>query len=138
MQSSIEGSDIIVKLDSGEDVISSIETICKQYSVKSGVVLWAVGMMRRAELGYFVSPQYDKVIIKERAEVVSFHGSIADDTPKLHVHASVALPDHSVKGGHLFSGIADPLLEIHIKRLDRIVMKRTENPKSGLRELKVE
>lgn len=138
MHSSIEGNDVMVKLDSGESVIDSIEAVCRQYAIKSGSILWAVGMIRNSEIGYFTSPQYDKTTIRERAEVVSFHGSIADDIPRLHIHVSLAIPDHTVKGGHLFSGIADPLLEIHIRKLDKIVLRRSENPKSGLKELKIE
>ncbi|MGC8506275.1 MAG: PPC domain-containing DNA-binding protein [Thermoplasmata archaeon] len=138
MHSSVENNEIIAKLDAGEDVIGSIEDLCRQHEISSGTILWAVGMIRGADVGYFASPEYDRITIRERAEVVSFHGSIAHDTPRLHVHVSLAVADHSVKGGHLFGGVADPLLEIHIHRLDRIVLGRSENPKSGLRELSVE
>lgn len=130
-------NNIVCKLDSGERVEESISAIISKYSVRAGAVMWAVGMIDRAEIGYLKDGQYRKDVMGQRMEVVSFHGSIAEDDPKAHIHVSLADEDHNVHGGHFFSGIADPLLEIHIQKFDSLTMRRELNEASGLKELHI-
>lgn len=128
-------NNIICKFESGEKIEQGLVDIIKRYSIKAGAILWAVGMIENAEIGYLKGGQYQKDIMDQRMEVVSFHGSIAQDEPLYHVHVSLADEKHYVHGGHFFSGIANPLLEIHIQKFDSIVMRRQINEKSGLNEL---
>ena len=137
MQYSEEKDTIIVKLDRGESVIPALETICSESSVSSGTIVWGIGMLRNTEIGYLNGKNYEKRIVEINAEVVSFHGSIADSTPRLHVHVGLALRDHSIVGGHLFSGTVDPMMEIQILRLRSVSLTRTVNPHSGLNELTI-
>ncbi len=137
MQYSEENGTFIIKLDSGEEVVSTLEKICGRASVVSGAIVWGIGMLKNAEIGYLKGREYVKMTVKQNAEVVSFHGSIADSTPKFHIHVSVALEDHSVVGGHLFQGIVDPMMEIQVIKLNSVHLSRTLNPASGLKELQV-
>ena len=137
MQYSEENGTTIVKLDSGESIIPALETICSESSVDSGTVVWGIGRLRNTEIGYLKGKNYEKRIVENHAEVVSFHGSIADSTPKLHVHVGLALRDHSIVGGHLFGGTVDPMMEIQVLRLRSVYLTRAVNPRNGLNELKV-
>ncbi len=130
------GANIIVcKIEKGEQVLPALEKAIKRYAVKSGTVLWAVGMIEKAEIGYFQGPNYKKDSYRERMEVVSFHGSITENEPRLHIHIALANSNHEVFGGHFFSGEANPLLEVQIQKLDLITMRREKNMQSGLKEL---
>ncbi len=138
MISDIEKNYIVVKLEKGDDVGESIIEVLEDYGIYSGLIEFGIGMIRDLEIGYWNGKEYEKAKMPTPGEVVSFHGTVSSNDPRLHIHVSVALKDHIVKGGHLFSGTADPLLEIHILRLEEIVLKRELNKNSGLKELMIE
>ncbi len=128
---------ILCKIESGEDVMGKINEVLKTYSIQSGSILWAIGMMENVELGYLKDKEYKKDKISDRMEVVSFHGTIAMDDPRIHAHVALADEQHAVKGGHFFGGTANPLLEIEIQKFDGITLKRKLNESSGLKELHI-
>jgi predicted DNA-binding protein with PD1-like motif len=138
MISDIEKNYIVVKLEKGDDVGESIIEVLEDYGIYSGLIEFGIGMIRDLEIGYWNGKEYEKAKMPTPGEVVSFHGTVSSNDPRLHIHVSVALKDHIVKGGHFFSGTADPLLEIHILRLEEIVLKRELNKNSGLKELMIE
>ncbi len=138
MISDIEKNYIVVKIEKGEDVGESITKVLDDYGIFSGLVEFGIGMIRGLEIGYWNGKEYEKAQLQSPGEVVSFHGSISSNEPRLHIHVSVALSDHSVNGGHFFSGTADPLMEVHILKLEEIVLKRALNKKTGLKELMIE
>ncbi|MCL4412895.1 MAG: DUF296 domain-containing protein [Candidatus Thermoplasmatota archaeon] len=138
MISDIEKNYIVVKIEKGEDVGESITKVLDDYGIFSGLVEFGIGMIRDLEIGYWNGKEYEKALLQSPGEVVSFHGSISSNEPRLHIHVSVALSDHSLSGGHFFSGTADPLMEVHILKLEEIVLKRALNKKTGLKELMIE
>lgn len=135
MISDIEGNYLIIKLEKGDNIEDSIIDVLDDYGIYSGLVVFGIGMTRDLEIGYWNGTEYEKEKLPIPGEVVSFHGSISSNEPRLHIHVAVALNDHSIKGGHFFSGTADPLMEIHILRLEEIVLRRELSDKSGLNEL---
>lgn len=135
MQIQNEGNEIFLKLEKGDEILPSLESVATEFHISSGEIIWGVGMIRKLQVGYFNGKEYEKEIFENALEVVSFHGSIAENEPRFHIHASCAGQDHGVVGGHLFGGFADPLMEIRVRKFDRIHAVRKDNPKSGLREL---
>ncbi len=138
MQIKNEGNIIIAKFDAGEDVISNLNAIVDKYDIKSGLIDFAIGMLKDTTIGYWDNDHYEKLNIPERIEIVSFHGTIAGNDPKYHIHMSGARSDHMIYGGHFFLGTADPLLEVRITKLDDISLTRELNETSKLNELKIE
>ncbi len=132
-----ENNIIVSKFDAGEEVIETLNKIVDKYNIKSGLIDFAIGMLRDTTIGYWDVDHYEKLNIPERMEIVSFHGTIAENEPKYHIHMSGARPDHKIYGGHFFSGIADPLLEIRITKLDDIILTREFNDISKLNELSI-
>ncbi len=132
----IENNDIFVKLDREEEVFASIEKIADIYKIKGAVIVSGIGMLKNFEIGYFNGTEYIKEKYEQNHELVSFHGTIAATDPKLHIHVALAGPDHRLIGGHLFTGIVDPLLELYIVKTRETVFKREYNKSSGLKELK--
>lgn len=132
----IENNNIFAKIEKEEEVFASIEKLVEIYSIKGAIIVSGIGMLKDFEIGYFNGSEYIKEKYEKNHELVSFHGSIAVTDPKLHIHVALAGPDYSVIGGHLFTGIVDPLLELYIVKTEKIVFKREYNNKSGLKELK--
>lgn len=135
MQVKKEGQDIFLKLEKGEDVLEELSKIVSSNGIKTGEIIWGIGMIRNLQVGYFNGVEYEKETFEKALEVVSFHGSIAENEPVFHIHSSCAGKDHMVVGGHLFGGIADPLLEVRIRTFDKIRAVREHNPRTGLKEL---
>ena len=92
-------------------------------------------MIKGLQVGYFNGKEYEKELFHDNLEVVAFHGSIAEDEPRFHIHSACAGKNHGVVGGHLFGGVADPLLEISISVFEKIRAERKVNPSSGLKEI---
>ena len=137
MQSNNEGNIILAKLESGENLFDDLREIIRKYSVRSGMVVWGIGMFSRSNIGYFNGKEYEHKRIETPGEVVSFHGSISETEPVFHIHASLAMRDHNVTGGHLFDATINPLLEIEILKLNSVHINRELNNRSGLKEMKI-
>jgi len=136
MQSSAEGELVIAKLDDGEDLFASIESLAATHHLENAMVMWAIGMLREAEVGYFNGKSYNRTTFAEPMELLSLHGTYAGKAdPKIHVHVSAAGRDHRVVGGHVFRATVSTLNELCLWRLWRTKMDRVLNPKSGLKEL---
>lgn len=130
-----EGLEIFAKIEKGEDVLKELTRIIENNEVRTGEIIWGVGMIRNLEVGYFNGNEYEKETFEKSLEVVSFHGSIAENEPKFHIHSACAGQNHGVVGGHFFGGIADPLLEVRIRKFEEIRAIRKDNPVTGLREI---
>jgi predicted DNA-binding protein with PD1-like motif len=133
---SIENNNIFAKLDKDEEVFTSIEKIAGICRIKGAIIVSGIGMLKNFEIGYFNGTEYIKEKYEKNHELVSFHGTIAATDPKLHIHVALAGPDHRLIGGHLFTGIVDPLLELYIVKTEKTVFTREFNKGSGLKELK--
>jgi len=81
-----------------------------------------------ARLGFFDKERkaFREVTIGEQAEVTSLVGDVAvlGDTPVVHVHMNVALPNGSVRGGHLPCAHVWPTLEVMIAESPRPLQKQ--------------
>ncbi len=137
MESDIENNIIAVKLESGDKIMESLNKIAAKYNIKSGFINSGIGMVKHLKIGYWNNDRYDEKEIEARSELVAFHGSIADSEYKFHIHIGVATPDHILAGGHFFDGIADPLMEIQITKLEKIKFGKKYHEESKLNELEI-
>ena len=139
MRTSTEGDIVLAKLDDGEDLFPAIRGIATHHGFDSGMVLWGIGMLRDAEVGFFNGTSYERETYREPQELLAMHGSIAADAEvPLHLHVALAGRDHRVVGGHLFRARVAVLNEIAIRPFREIRLTRALNPRSGLRELVLE
>ena len=136
MQSSADGDVVIAKLDDGDDLFASIDALAAEHRVANGIVLWAIGMLRDFEIGYYTGNAYERETYADPMELLALHGSYAAKAdPRMHVHAAAAGRDHRVVGGHLFRGTVAVLNELCLRRLRDTELARVLNPRSGLKEL---
>lgn len=137
MQSKAEGKLIMVKLEMGDDVLESLKKIADQYKIESGAIGWGIGRIRDLEVGYYDGKEYIKKVMEVPLEILSLSGTISVNEPRFHIHVTGAGPDHIAKGGHLFSGVADPLLELQVRVLTDVRLERKLSEKSNLKELEI-
>ncbi|MDO8571741.1 MAG: DNA-binding protein [bacterium] len=108
---------LIVGLERGEDLRSSIETLSVQFRIESAYVS-AIGALKDPELGYYDLSK--KEYIRRRFlgiwELISLQGNISlyNTTPLFHAHVSIGGSDFQVFGGHFFNGTIGVVAEIHI------------------------
>ncbi|MCS7286779.1 MAG: DNA-binding protein [Anaerolineae bacterium] len=131
---------IIIKLDSGEEIFSSLKQWAAEQQVFSGT-FYAIGALARAVLGYFdpKTRDYLKIPVESQTEVVCMLGNLAigeDRAPIFHIHVILSFPDGRTVGGHLFEGVVNPTLEITFFPV-RTIMLRRFDPGIGLRLLSV-
>lgn len=128
---------VMIKVERGENVLEALEKACKIHTITNGAVLWGIGMFAEVEIGFFNGTQYVHETYTDPAEIVSFHGSIANTEPRFHIHTSFAPEDHVVKGGHLFKAITSPLMEIEVQKFNTIRIERKLNEGTGLKEIDI-
>ena len=125
---------IIVRLDVGEEIISSIMNILKNEKISFATVT-GIGATNDFTVGtYDVTNQfYKKSNYKGVFEIVSLLGntSTMNNEPYIHIHMSAADKNNNVVGGHLneayISATAEIVLEIIEANVDRI-----KDPNTGL------
>ena len=118
---------IIVRLDVGEEIISSIMNILKNEKISFATVT-GIGATNNFTVGtYDVTNQlYKKSNYKGVYEIVSLLGntSTMNNEPYIHIHMSAADKNNNVVGGHLneayISATAEIVLNIIETNVDRI------------------
>lgn len=139
MHGNEENGFIALKLDSGEDFYQALNKAIDEFEIESGYILTGIGMLRDVEIGYFDGEKYLNQHLEKPHELVSMQGSISTiGETIIHIHCSLAGPDHRIVGGHLNRGTVNVINEILIKRLDDIKLRRKLNPDTGLKELFIE
>ncbi|MFH1590918.1 MAG: PPC domain-containing DNA-binding protein [archaeon] len=127
----------LLKIESGEEVISSITGFCEEQGLGAGVML-GLGAVRDAELAYYnpETKEYETRLFDEQMEVVSFLSNIAMEEGKvlLHPHCTLGRKDFSLIGGHLIRAEAKPVLETHIFK-DSTSVKRALDTGINLKAL---
>jgi predicted DNA-binding protein with PD1-like motif len=105
--------------------------------LKSGIVVFGIGMIKDFELGYYNGNEYEFTAFEEPAELVAMHGTIAtvDGRPSIHLHVGVATNDLTMKGGHLNKATVNGMVEMGIIKLTDVEFKRWKNDATGFTEL---
>lgn len=134
---------VVMRFHEGEDFLATLQEGLVKVGLEHGVIVTGVGMLKDFELGWFdhSTKAYNKRTFSTPHELLSLNGTVAvdgDDASHVmpHIHASLAGPDLSVVGGHLWKATTTVLNEVAILRVDR-PMRRNLNPATGLMELEL-
>ncbi len=125
----------LIRLEAGEEIMASLRAWAAEQRV-GFAMLWAIGAMRRATLGYFdtTATLYRQIPVEEQVEVLSITGNVAlgeDGAPIVHAHAILGRSDGSTVGGHLVEGYVFPMLEVVIRVFPEPICRRSD-PTTGL------
>ena len=115
MQTKKAGNLIFVRLFTGEDVIAALQKACERHKVKTAVIASALGAVKDAEIGYFVTKgKYKKKKFRRSHELLALTGSLTkqEGIYLYHIHATIADRMHRTFGGQLFAATANVTNEI--------------------------
>ena len=135
MEYDIFDKTLVVRLEPGEDIVSSLLKLAKKEDIKLADVR-GLGAVNDAELGLFDidSKIYHTNEFKnENFEIVSLTGNISemDGEKYLHTHMAIADKDGHVFGGHLSKGIISATAEIFVSVVNGEI-DRKHSEKIGL------
>lgn len=140
MKTGMDGNEVVLKLEQGEDFLATLVKGLGELGVTSGVVLSGIGALKDFELGWFDPDirEYARHRYQGSHELLSLQGTVTlESQPQVHVHASVANKDNQVFGGHLFEGIVAVLAEVSVLKLKGLHLTREMNPRTQLKELTI-
>ncbi len=129
------GRTVAVVFQTGDEFVAGPERVAWDLGLEAAA-LTAVGVFRRATLGYFdwETKDYRELPVEEQVEVVSLAGNIArleDGLPKVHAHAVLGRRDGSARCGHVLSGEVRPTLEVVLEE-SPAHLRRRHDPVTGL------
>jgi len=128
MKSRREASRIFIRLETGDDVHSSLVAAAAEHGVGSG---WfnGIGAARDVLLGYYDLERRDY----DRTAVESDVGplSVLDGKPHVHLHAIVSDRTCVTRGGHLFRAVTAATLEF-VLFVSGETIERTFDESTGL------
>ncbi len=123
---------ICKRLVKGQDLLLSIAKIAKEYDIKAGVLLSAVGCLDKARLR-----DADGVSIKcvnEQCEILSLMGTVSK--VRTHLHLALSKQGLSAIGGHLVEGcIINTTCELIIGVIEKVEYGLIQDESTGYDEI---
>jgi predicted DNA-binding protein with PD1-like motif len=126
-----------IVLDPGDEAVAKINEFARALGIR-GAALTAVGAFSSAKLGWLdpERKEHREIAVDEQCEVLSLVGNIARDDRRggaaiAHAHAVLGLKNGETRGGHLFSGVVRPTLEIILVETP-VHLHRTMRPELGM------
>jgi predicted DNA-binding protein with PD1-like motif len=132
------GPVVVLRLAYGDDLLASLEEICRTEKIRNGVVLTGFGSLTDVSVTGAVGAAFPPRRFYSRrrprgVEILAISGVIADY--HVHVHMVLCDKDHAF-GGHLERGCTIlSLAEIAIMRVDGVKLARRIDPTTGQRLL---
>lgn len=115
------GNKYVLRLNRGEEIISSITELCKKENIKAGSIS-GIGATQLVEAGFysFKKKKYCGYCFNQNMEILSLLGNIStkDGEPYLHLHIVVSNDEGEALGGHLTKAIISVTCEIFIDSID--------------------
>ena len=125
----------IVRLDAGEEILSSLTELCSQEKIMAGTIS-GIGAVSYADIGLYevAKRKYHGTILEEEMEIASLNGNISrkDGKVYLHLHAAFANKQGQVFGGHLRSARISATAEIYIHTVSAKIGRVFDEETTGL------
>ncbi|GAB6159094.1 hypothetical protein JCM39194_22940 [Desulfotomaculum varum] len=115
------GNKLVVRLDKGEEILTSLQTLCRQEGIRLGTVT-GIGAVNKAVVGLFATSgkTYHPQEFTGDMEIAGLQGNISEMNGQVYLHLHVTLTDASYHafGGHLTSATVSATAEIIIDAID--------------------
>lgn len=126
-----------LKLDQGEEIVSSLQAFAEAQGLQAGAIL-GLGAVGETELGFFVpaTRSYVRHVFSGDHEIGSLIGNFSelDGKPFPHCHVVIAGEDFVAHTGHLFRGVVTVTCEVQIVT-DPGVLRRVRRDDRGFHPL---
>lgn len=123
------GSTIAVRIDRGEEILSSVKEVCQKEGIKLASIS-AIGAVDHVVVGlYMIEKQkFLPNTFDGEMEMTSLNGNVTtkDGEINLHMHANFADKKGSVFGGHLSEAIISGTCEMFIEKIDGEITRRID------------
>ena len=124
------GNRIVLRLNRGEEILSSITDLCKKENIKAASVN-GIGATQSVEAGFysFKKKKYCGYCFNQNMEILSLLGNIStkDDEPYLHLHIVVSNDEGEALGGHLTKAVISVTAEISIDIIDTYIGREADS-----------
>lgn len=115
------GEKVIIRLDTGEEIVDSLRKICKELNIKCGTIS-GIGATNKAVLGllHLKTKKYQSQEFTGDHEIIPLSGNISTMNGEiyLHLHINLCNTKHESFGGHLTSALVSATCEIIIDVID--------------------
>ena len=121
-----EGDDVILRLDPGEELPASIQSLA-EHGIKCAAITSGIGRVRDIRIGYLDSDGvYQTLDHDGPMELLSTQGNLmpGPDGPFTHLHTIMSDNGHHVHGGHLYHATIHVVGELHLRVMDAESMNR--------------
>ena len=129
------GRIFIGRLETGDDLVASIEAFCAERGVRAAWVS-VIGAVSHASFAYYEQDErrYLELESGEHHEIVGFVGniSIRDEQSFLHAHATFGARNGAAVGGHLLRGCVVFAAEVTITEMGGVELVRHPDEVTGL------
>ena len=128
MEHTRSGSDLLVRLDPGEEIHTTLKQLADGLGFDAAAITSGIGRTRDNQYGYMNEEGvYQKRLLASPSELVSLSGNIArtqNGEAFTHIHCCWSDDDNNVHAGHLFEATIHVVGEIHIRVMDQAMMTR--------------
>lgn len=135
MEYRVYGSELVIRVDRGEEILESLQAVCEREGITLGAVS-GLGAVGEVTLGVFNRDafSYEQQTYTGDLEIASCGGSVStmDGRPYLHLHMVVSNVTRGICiGGHLSRGVVSLTGEFILHRMDGRA-ERAYSPEIGL------
>ena len=132
-------SKVIIRIDKGEELVTTLKTICKKLDIKFGSIV-GIGATDKATIGLFntKTKKYQSKEFIGDHEIASLVGNVSTMNGEvyLHLHIIICNVENEAMGGHLSSAIISATFEGIINLIDEQVI-REHDDEVGINQLKL-
>lgn len=126
---------VLLRLEKGEEVISSLTKFCKSQRIDNAYFS-GLGSIENPTLAHYKvsTKKYSEKKIEGIFELLTITGNVAlfNDEPLIHSHVIISDEEMQTRGGHLVSATVSATVEIHLRILDSVYTK-SQDEEIGLK-----
>lgn len=128
MEWTVSGDDVFVRLDPGEEIHASLQSLADKVGFDAAAITSGIGRTCQSVYGYMDDDhRYHRVTIEGGSELVTLQGNLArreSGAAFTHLHATFSDDDLKPHAGHMFSAVVHVVAEIHLRLLPHAIMSR--------------
>lgn len=98
------GSSWVIRIDKGEEILTSLKAICEKNDIKAGF-LSAIGAADKVKVGLFDTntKTYHSEVLTGDFEITNLSGNVSRKDGEVYIHLHITLCDdkYNARGGHL-------------------------------------
>jgi predicted DNA-binding protein with PD1-like motif len=127
----------MLRLDRGEEIVSTVASFAREQGLRCGAVS-GIGSLDEAELGFFAPADaaYERRVVTGDFEIGALTGNLSelDGAPFAHLHVVLGDRGFAATTGHLFRGRVSVTCEVAI-HADPGTLHRASRPDLGFNPL---